>query len=181
MREGGLTTGVAGLDSGRGKKVGERGGWGLGSSESGVAVPDGTGESFRFGTGFRAVGLVVCLSRPSLRFGRGGGTRCVVLALAVVVGCMGGGFAGSFLSFSCVFFSSLQFAALSPNALAIRQRPLLLGGTGGFSPLLEGVIDGGRVGTSSSHTFSTMPVRTKAHRVHVERRRARHHPLVQRG
>ena len=30
---------MAGLDSGRARKVGERGGWGLASSESGVAVP----------------------------------------------------------------------------------------------------------------------------------------------
>lgn len=78
----------------------------------------------------------------------------------------------------------LQLAALSPSALAIFQRPRLLGGTGGFSPFAAtGVIVGGatKLGNSSSQTFSTMPVRTNAHNVHVLRRRVRHHPLVHSG
>jgi hypothetical protein len=41
-----MVTGMAGLDLGRGRKVGERGDWGLASSESGVAVPDSVGKSF---------------------------------------------------------------------------------------------------------------------------------------
>jgi hypothetical protein len=79
---------------------------------------------------------------------------------------------------------SLQLAALSPRALAIFHSPLRLGGTGGFSPFVAaGAIVGGgaMLGISSSQTFSTIPVRTNAHSVHVVRRRARHHPLVHSG
>lgn len=79
-----------------------------------------------------------------------------------------------------VFFAlslslSLQLAAFSPRALAIPHRPRRLGGIGGFSPFDVGVIDvGSNVGTSSSHTFSTIPVRINAQREHVVRSRARH-------
>jgi hypothetical protein len=78
---------------------------------------------------------------------------------------------------------SLQLAALSPSALAIPHNPLRLGGTGGFSPFVAAgvIIGGGMLDISSSQTFSTIPVRTNAHNVHVLRRRARHHPLVHSG
>lgn len=79
---------------------------------------------------------------------------------------------------------SLQLAALSPRALAIFHNPLRLGGTGGFSPFVEtaAIVDGGTMlDISSSQTFSTMPVRTNAHSIHVVRRRARHQPLGQSG
>lgn len=101
--------------------------------------------------------------------------------------------------FSLSLTLSLQLAAFSPIALANPHNPLFLGGTGGFSAVPDTLVElcvsgvdtcvdgvllgttGGTTGTSSSHTFSTIPERTKAHNEHVERRRARHQPLVQRG
>lgn len=57
------------------------------------------------------------------------------------------------------------------------------GGAGGVFRLisLRGGRGGGRAGSSSSQTCSTIPERMNAHRVHVERRRVRHHPEVQSG
>ena len=77
---------------------------------------------------------------------------------------------------------SLQLAALSPIALAIPHNPLFRGGRGGFSAFEELGAGGGagRVITSS-HTLSTIPVRTKAQSVHVVRRRERHQPVLHKG
>jgi hypothetical protein len=149
--------------------------------------------------------------RTSLRLGRGGGTACLTGECAVATaGCVGGGGSRLFsrgggggagvgaseaeAEAECVggrddflplsLSPSLQLAALSPRALAIFHSPLRLGGTGGLSPFVAvGTIVGGgmMLGISSSQTFSTMPVRTNAHSVHVLRRRARHHPLVHSG
>ena len=125
---------------------------------------------------------------------------------AAIAGWIGGGLGGGFLicskdSFLCSstdFFDSSDsflgtgggwdapFFALSPSpqfkALAMPHSPLRLGGRGGFSPIRgAATVGGGRAGTSSSHIFSTIPVRTKAHSVQVARKRARHHLLVQSG
>jgi len=88
-----------------------------------------------------------------------------------------------FFALSLSLSLSPQLAALSPSALAIFHRPLRLGGTEGFSPFVaRAIMGGGRMlGISSSHTFSTIPVRKKAHSVHVVRRRARHHPFAHSG
>jgi len=72
------------------------------------------------------------------------------------------------------------------------HKPRLLGGIGGLpSPIDSGLedlsaagfegIEAGNAGTSSSHTFSITPVRTKAHNEHVDRKRMRHHPDVHSG
>jgi hypothetical protein len=105
---------------------------------------------------------------------------------------------------------SPQLTALSPNALAIPHKPRRRGGSGGGafpcrggSMLLlddswagvgvdvdvvepvEEVRDGEAGGvdkiTSSSQTFSTIPVRMNDQRVQVALSRARHQPDVQRG
>lgn len=77
---------------------------------------------------------------------------------------------------------SLQLAALSPIALAIPHNPLFRGGRGGFSAVV-GLGIGGGVGRviASSHTLSTIPVRTNAQSVHVVRRRERHQPVLHKG
>ena len=76
---------------------------------------------------------------------------------------------------------SLQLAALSPIALAMPHNPLFRGGRGGFSTFV-GLGTGGveRV-IISSHTLSTIPVRTNAQSVHVVRRRERHQPVLHKG
>ena len=78
---------------------------------------------------------------------------------------------------------SLQLAALSPIALAIPHNPLFLGGKDGFSPFVRLGTGGGTGGiiTSSSHTLSTIPLRTNAQSVHVVRRRERHQPVIHKG
>ena len=80
---------------------------------------------------------------------------------------------------------SLQLAALSPIALAIPHNPLFRGGRAGFSAFVGfvGTGGGGGVGRviASSHTLSTIPVRTNAQSVHVVRRRERHQPLLHKG
>jgi hypothetical protein len=97
-----------------------------------------------------------------------------------------------FLALSLSPTFSLQ---LAPIALAKPHKPFFLGDTEDFSvpdvPVawvcdMEALDDCPLFGPamleiSSSQIFSTTPVRTKAHNEHVERRRARHQPLVQRG
>ena len=90
------------------------------------------------------------------------------------------------------FSPSPQLVALSPNADAMPHNPRLLGGIGGLLPDdesvpidlspadFEGVV-GDIIDTSSSHTFSTTPVRMKAHNEQVDRRRVRHHPDLHSG
>lgn len=141
--------------------------------------------------------------RISLRFGRAGGTWAVGWASSAwgwgTEGCDGGG-GGKPLG--VVFSPSLSLSlGLSPPSFpqptAISQSLRLRGGTGGFSGafgkvswLLRGV-DGGlgdafpfvvipsalaELGswvTSSCHMRSTIPVRTKAHKEQVVRRRRR--------
>ena len=80
---------------------------------------------------------------------------------------------------------SLQLAALSPIALAMPHNPpLFRGGRDGFSAFVRlGTGGGASVGgvITSSHTFSTIPVRTNAQSVHVARRRERHQPVLHKG
>jgi hypothetical protein len=151
-------------------------------------------------TGVEGCTVVVTSGSGSGGLGTFAGVGGGGILRASFLGGKGGGAAGvaEVLGAPITFFSDespVQLVARSPNALAMPpQRPLLLGGTGGFSGVatvlglltaaLEGVVDvgvAGITGISSSHTLSTIPVRTNDHSSHVARSLPRHQPEVQRG
>lgn len=154
-------------------------------------------------------GTTLCCTivRDRFRVGRGGGGGAAAALVAIgatnlfamlgeCAGCVGGGTFGEPITdlsdFSLLGEPDLELPSPQlrprsmPKAEAMPQRPPIFdfrrGGMDGL-PSEESFLGsgGGRLGTSSSHTFSTIPVRTKAQREHVVRRRVRHQPEGQRG